>query len=164
MKRFVVLAILLLFGTVLAFGQESQKEEKGEKKAAVKSEKMSGSVEDQIKKLEEEWANGAMKGDTSVIERFEADDIVSTDPSGKVTDKQQDVQALKSGELKFESMNLSDMKVHVYGNTAVATGTNTIKGSYKGQDISGAYRFTDTWVKRNGKWQVVASQGTKITE
>jgi ketosteroid isomerase-like protein len=164
MKRFVVLAILLLVGTVLVFGQESQKTEKAEKKAAAKSEKKSGSVEDQINKFEEEWANGAMKGDTSVIERLEADDIISTDPSGKVTDKQQDVQALKSGELKFETVKLSDMKVRVYGNTAVATGTNMVKGSYKGQDISGSYRFTDTWVKRNGKWQAVASQATKITE
>jgi ketosteroid isomerase-like protein len=54
-------------------------------------------------------------------------------------------------------MELSDMTVHVYGNTAVAAGANNLHGTYKGQDISGKYRFTDTWVKRNGKWQVVAS-------
>jgi hypothetical protein len=44
----------------------------------------------------------------------------------------------------------------------VAAGNSTIKGTYKGQDISGKYRFTDTWVKRNGKWQGAASQSTKI--
>ena len=44
----------------------------------------------------------------------------------------------------------------------MAAGTNTLKGTYKGQDISGKYRFTDTWVKRNGKWQVVAWQATRI--
>lgn len=164
MKRIVVLVMLLLFGVVMAFGQESQKSEKAEKKSAAKSDKASGNVQDQIKKLEEEWANGAIKGDASVVDRFEADDIVSTDPSGRVTGKQQDVQDVKSGELKFESMNLSDVKVSVYGNTAVATGVNTLKGTYKGKDISGEYRFTDTWVKRNGQWQVVASQGTKVTE
>ena len=43
------------------------------------------------------------------------------------------------------------MKVHIYGDTAVAAATNTLKGTYKGQDISGKYRFTGTWVKRNGK-------------
>jgi hypothetical protein len=37
-----------------------------------------------------------------------------------------------------------------------------LKGNYKGQDISGKYRFTDTWVKRNGKWQVAASHSTKV--
>ncbi len=67
---------------------------------------------------------------------------------------------LSSGDLKFQSMELSDLTVHVYGNTA---------GTYKGQDISAKYRFTDTWVKRNGKWQVAsgkwqvaASQSTKL--
>jgi hypothetical protein len=44
----------------------------------------------------------------------------------------------------------------------VAAGTNNLKGTYKGQDISGKYRFTDTWAKRHGKWQVVATQSTKI--
>ena len=59
-------------------------------------------------------------------------------------------------------MELSEIKVHVYGNAAVAVGTNTLRGTYKGQDISGKYRFTDTWVNRNGKWQVVASEYTKV--
>ena len=64
--------------------------------------------------------------------------------------------------MKYESLEISDIKVHVYGNSAVATGTGNVKASMKGHDISGTYRFTDTWVKRNGKWQCVASQGTKI--
>jgi len=42
--------------------------------------------------------------------------------------------------------------------------SNLMKGTYKGQDLSGKYRFTDTWVKRNGKWDVVASQYTKVAE
>jgi len=53
-------------------------------------------------------------------------------------------------------MELSDMTVHVYGDTAVAAGTNTLHGAHKGQDISGKYRFTDTWLKT--KWQM-ASRG-----
>jgi len=59
---------------------------------------------------------------------------------------------------------LSELKVHVYGDTAVAAGTSTVKGTYKGQDISGKYRFTDVWVKRNGKWHAVASQSTKLQQ
>jgi ketosteroid isomerase-like protein len=53
---------------------------------------------------------------------------------------------MTSGDLKFQSMELADLEAHVYGNTAVATGKNSLKGTYKGQDISGSYRFTDTWV------------------
>jgi ketosteroid isomerase-like protein len=98
------------------------------------------------------------------VDQYEADDIITTDPSGRVTDKAQDKLDLSSGDLKIQSEELSDLKVHIYGNTAVAAGTNTLKGTYKGQDIGGKYRFTDTWVKRNGKWQAVASQYTKVQQ
>jgi hypothetical protein len=62
------------------------------------------------------------------------------------------------------AMELSDLQVHVYTNSASAAGSKALKGTYKGQHISGKYRFTDTWVKRNGKWQLVASQATKAQE
>jgi ketosteroid isomerase-like protein len=122
------------------------------------------STEDEIKKLEQDWAQATMKEGAAAADRYEADDIVATDPGGRVTDKTQDKNDLSSGDLKFQSMELGDLKVAVYGNTAVATGANTLKGTYKGQDLSGKYRFTDTWVKRNGKWQVVASQATKVQQ
>jgi ketosteroid isomerase-like protein len=98
------------------------------------------------------------------VDQYEADDIITTDPSGRVTDKAQDRLDLSSGDFKIQSEELSEIKVHVYGNTAAAVGTNTLRGTYKGQDISGKYRFTDTWVNRNHKWQVVASQYTKVQE
>ena len=91
-------------------------------------------------------------------------DSISTDPGGRVTDKAQDKKDLSSGDLKFQSLEVSDVHVRVFGNTAVATGTSTVKGTYKGQDLSGMYRFTDTWVERGGKWQAAASQATKIQQ
>ncbi len=120
------------------------------------------STEDQIKQNEQNWAQATVKEGAAAVDKYEADDIVDTDPSGRVTDKTQDKADLSSGDLKFQSVELSDLKVHVYGNVAVAAGTSMIKGTYKGQDIGGKYRFTDTWVKRGGKWQAVASQSTKI--
>jgi ketosteroid isomerase-like protein len=122
------------------------------------------SVEDQLKNLEQDWAHAVLKGGTDVVDRYEADDITSTDPGGRVTDKAQDKKDLASGDLKFQSIEQSDMKVQTYGNTAVVTGASTVKGSWKDQDISGSYRFTDTWVKRGGKWQAVASQYTKVQQ
>ena len=98
------------------------------------------------------------------MDQYEADDIISTDPTGRVTGKEDDKKELLSGDLKFQSLEVSDLNVRIYGNTAVATGATTVKGSYKDQDISGTYRFTDTWVKRYGKWQVVASQATKVQQ
>jgi ketosteroid isomerase-like protein len=52
--------------------------------------------------------------------------------------------------------------VRVHGEVAVVTGRNTIKATYMGKDISGAYRFTDTFVKRASRWQVMTTQGTAV--
>ena len=122
------------------------------------------STEDQIKQNEQNWAQATVKEGAAAVDKYEADDILDTDPGGRVTDKAQDKADLSSGDLKFQSIEVSDIKVHVYGNVAVAAGTSVIKGTYKGQDIGGKYRFTDTWVKRGGKWQAVASQATKIKQ
>jgi ketosteroid isomerase-like protein len=121
-------------------------------------------VEDQIKKLEQDWAQATVKDGAAAVDQYEADDIISTDPSGRVTDKAQDKKDLSSGDLKFQSLEVSDLRVRVYGDTAVAAGTTALKSTFKQQDISGTYRYTDTWVKRNGKWQVVASQATRVQQ
>ena len=144
MRNVLAIAMLCLLSLSLAAGQSATSEE------------------DQIKRLEQDWAQATIKSGAAAVDQYEADDIITTDPSGRVTNKAQDKTDLSSGDLKLQSMELSDVKVHVYGNTSVAAGTNSLKGTYKGQDISGKYRFTDTWVKRNGKWQVVASQGVKV--
>jgi len=146
MKKLLAISLLCLLSLCVAAGQPASK---------------AGSVEAQIKKHEQDCAQATIKDGAAAVDQYEADDIVTTDPSGRVTGKAQDKTDLSSNDLKFQSMELSDLTVHVYGNTAVAAGTNTLKGTYKGQDISGKYRFTDTWVKRNGKWQVAASQSTK---
>ena len=59
------------------------------------------------------------------MDQYEANDVLSTDPAGRVTDKAQDKAYLSSGDLKFESMKLDDLTIHVYGHTAIAAGTNT---------------------------------------
>ena len=58
----------------------------------------------------------------------------------------------------------NDMKARVYGDAAVVTGGNTTKETIKGKDISGLYRWTDTWIKKAGRWQCVATHASKIAE
>ena len=67
-----------------------------------------------------------------------------------------------SGENKVESQTLGEMKVRVFGDVAIVTGSDDEKSSFKGKDISGHYVWTDVFVKRNGQWQAVASQGTLV--
>ena len=150
MKNMLAIALICLLSVSVAAGLAAPK---------------SSTVEDQIKKYEQDWAHATVNQGAAAVDQYEADDIITTDPSGRVTDKAQDRMDLSSGDFKIQSQELSEIKVHVYGNTAVAVGTNTTReGTYKGKDISGKYRFTDTWVNRNGKWQAVASEYTKVQQ
>jgi ketosteroid isomerase-like protein len=149
MKNLLAVALLCLLSLSLAAREKASK---------------TTSVEDQIKKYEQDWAQAVVKEGAASVDQYEADDIITTDPTGRVTNKAEDTTDLSSGDYKIQSEELSDLTVHIYGNIAVAAATNTMKGTYKGQDLSGKYRFTDTWVKRNGKWRVVASLYTKVLE
>jgi len=110
--------------------------------------------------MEMEWADAGKRRDVAWMERNYADDYRWTSPDGTLNDRRTDIADAKN--VTFESMDLSDMQVTVSGDTAVVTGVNTIKGKYKEMDISGKYRFTDTFTKQNGEWKILASQSTRV--
>lgn len=120
--------------------------------------------EQAIKQIEQELLDALLKGDASANERYQADTYVFTAPDGTVMNKAKGIADIKSGDLKFESSKMDDIKVQVYGNTAVVTCRTTDKGKYKDMDLSGQYRWTDTFAKTNGRWQLVAGHGTKIMQ
>jgi hypothetical protein len=124
------------------------------------SNKLSADDEHQVIQIEQELVNGLLAGDVSPFGRYLADSSVLTDPDGTVMDKSRILNDIKSGDLKLQSSKPDDMKVRMYGDMAVATYGSTDKGSYKGKDIRGRFRWTDVFVKRNGRWQIVAGQGT----
>lgn len=120
------------------------------------------SVEQQVKKLEIQYADAGVKKDVAVLDRVLADDFTETDPDGFVHTKGEEMASLKSGEDVIFSYAYGDMKVRVYGDTAVVTYVDKQKETFKGQDVSGTSRWTDTWIKRGGSWQCVASHGSKV--
>jgi ketosteroid isomerase-like protein len=83
---------------------------------------------------------------------------------GTTTSRAQFIQQVKSGDLDSESQRLDDIQVRVHGDTAVVTFRSTDKGRYKDKDVSGQYRWMDTFVRRNGRWLLVASLGTPIKQ
>ena len=119
------------------------------------------SVEEQIKKLEMDRAAAVVKGDVAYVEKQTADDYMFINMFGQITDNKQLVDAMKSGGLKLTADDLSDLKVRVYGNTAVVTGKSDIKGTMGGKDATGQSLFTRVFVKKGGTWQTVALQQTK---
>ena len=89
-----------------------------------------------------------------------AEDYVAITPLGQVTTKKETISARRSGQLRYEAMNITDMVVRVYGDTAVVTARADVKGHQLGEDFSGPYRYTRVWVRHNGQWQTVSYQAT----
>lgn len=122
----------------------------------------SNEVKENLMKMEQEDSQAFVKGDTAKIDRDTSDAFEFTAPDGSTSTKADAISSLKNGDLKYESSVLSDFKVMQYGDTAVVTYQSVDKGTFKGHDISGVYRWTDLWVKHDGKWQIVAGQGTPV--
>ena len=116
-----------------------------------------------IRDVERDWAVLVVKRDTATMLSMGTDRCMFMDASGHANTFKQIVADVESGALTFESMQIDDLKVRVYGDAAVVFGLETEKSTYKGEDTSGQYRFTDTFVKRNGRWLCAASHKTRLT-
>lgn len=121
-------------------------------------------TEQEILRLMQDWMNAEVKADMAFLDRFIAEDWISTDPVGNVWTKSQFLAGLKSGEGAVLSFTLDNMKARVYGDAAVVTGRVTSKQTFKGQDISGQYQCTDMLIKRAGRWQCVATHLSMIPQ
>src|SRR5262249_14542826 len=123
-------------------------------------------AEQELLKVENDWSQAVMQRDASTLPRFYADEYVFTDANGVVSNKASETKNITSGAFRLTSYKFDDVKVHVYGSTAVVTGRNTINARWEdlGRDVKGPYRFTDVFVKRVGRWQCVASQSSRIAE
>jgi ketosteroid isomerase-like protein len=120
------------------------------------------SVEDQIKKMEKDRAAAVVKGDVATLEKLTSDDYILINANGQLSDKPTTMNNIKTGNIKLTTNDLSDLKVRVYGNTAVVTGKSDAKGSIGGRELKGPVMFTRVYVKKDGKWQSVSFQQTPI--
>ena len=111
-------------------------------------------VERYIVKSERQWAESVATGDTSAIERILADDFIGVDPKGRLYTKPQMIGDTRNAPKHFVSNRLNDVKVRFYGKTAVAQGSETWE---KHSGERGRFVWTDTWLQRNGCWQIVAA-------
>lgn len=107
---------------------------------------------------EAEFSQILLRGDWKALEKIEADDLIFTNADGQVTHKSDDVVNLRAGNFKFQAIDMRGLAVQDFGDVAVVTGELNEKVLYKTTDLSGLYRFTDVWVKRSGRWQLVTGQ------
>jgi ketosteroid isomerase-like protein len=143
MKRFMIVIAFTVAASTLAWGQ-------------------AGNLEESIKAKTEQLNQAALKGDVATYDKLLADDYTSISVLGTTSNKAQILENIKSGRLKFEAIDVSDMKVRVYGDTALVNSVVNVKGHLGDADVSGQWRSVRVWVKRNGQWQSVLFQATRI--
>ncbi len=119
-------------------------------------------VEKGITKIEHELAAAALKGDVEVFARYTDPEWTFITPVGEVWSFAKTWELLKKGGIKTTALKFDELKVKVYGNTAIAFILDTETTTVNGKDVSGQYRGTDVFVKRDGKWMNVASHSCKV--
>src|SRR6478752_2011433 len=121
-------------------------------------------MQEELVKLENEFAQAVTNSDADAVDGFLADDWIIVDPDGGIIDKARFLGVIKSGALSHEMMESANLRVRLYGNTAVVTGLTTTKGKFMGQDFTSCERATDVFVKQNDRWQCVFTQLTQFTK
>ena len=119
-------------------------------------------AEEELLKLEKEFAEAIVKNDLEGIGRLVTDDWIIIDPNGEIVDRARFFEVIKSGALTHDMMESEDFRVRVYGDSAVVTGVTRTKGKFMGQEFSTQERATDVFVKRDGRWQCVLTHLTRF--
>lgn len=130
--------------------------------AAQSQEKMGGGTEKAVAALEAEWTEAAKANNVDKLAPLLADKYINTLADGKVIGKAETLAHAKAS--KWDKNEISDVKVTVFGKTAIATGIWAGKGTDEtGKPINTRERWTDTWVEMSGgKWECAASHGSTI--
>ena len=112
--------------------------------------------EQSVLEVEAEWCDAVVRADTEVIDRIVADDFMATNPFGETRYKEEFIANIRDGSPAYEYINREEPAVRMYGNVAVVTNRATLKGTYKGMDVTGPYRYTAVYVEREGQFKPVA--------
>lgn len=119
----------------------------------------------ELSEIEQRLIKAWLERDRADIDALLDDDWSVIDPSGRLLSKTQVLAEFDTGERQLESGTIDEIRVRVFGETAVVTGRTTASGNYQGESVSVKLRFTDVFVRQDGRrWRVVASQATLISE
>jgi len=119
-------------------------------------------AEQEIRQRETRRFEAVVRGDIAALDDILSDDLSYTHATGVHETKAEFIAKLKSGQLKYESLTPEDMLVRVYGTTGVVTGVARVKVQVKGEPLSFQLRFTDVYVMKGDRWQMVAWHATRL--
>jgi ketosteroid isomerase-like protein len=124
-----------------------------------KQERKSKDGQAVLKQLDN-WIEALKQNDMTALNRIIAEDFMLLEVNGNFLNREQDLEPVKSGDLKFQSLTTEDVKVFVYGETAIVTGKGVYQITYKDKASTIRERFFDVYQKRKGQWRVIASRPT----
>jgi hypothetical protein len=149
-KMKIILLAISLMMVAAANGQDKSIKASADPKA-----------EQELRRLEREWLNA----DAAAIERIEADDFTITYEDGSVRNKAAYLEMVRQRKVKPNGSEWTeDSQVRVYGNTAIINGKFLYKFRDSDKEIVNESRYTDTYIRRNGRWQDVASHLSSIAK
>jgi hypothetical protein len=150
MKSAILIVLLALTGP-LAFAQTKLTKDERTKQ--------------ELTQIERDIGRANIDRDYSYFDRVEAAEFIFTGENGSLTTKKEDLVGLKepaSPDYKLEAYDVDEVKVMPYGEMAVVTGQVTTKAKFKGADVTKQTRFTDVFVWRDKRWQIVAGHTSRI--
>ncbi|HEY2931346.1 MAG TPA: nuclear transport factor 2 family protein [Acidobacteriota bacterium] len=116
----------------------------------------------ELRRIENGRMESMTRADIAALEKLLGDDLTYVHSSGRLETKAEFLQSLRSGKLRYKSIDIKELQVRPYGNTAVLTGRCQVEINSNGEDLSFEIRYTDIWVKRQSTWQMVAWQATRL--
>jgi ketosteroid isomerase-like protein len=119
-------------------------------------------VHKQIEGLEMAWRQAQVDNNVAVIDQLLADDYVGISANGTIETKSQAIAQRKAGTIRITQLDLDDLKVRLYGDTAVVTSKADLQGVNGQSDISGQYRYTRVYNRRLGQWKIVSFEASRI--
>ena len=122
----------------------------------------SHAIHKEIEALEMQWRDAILSNNVSQMDHLLADDYIGISANGTVETKTQELAQSKAGTIRIQSLDLSDFKVRVFGDTAVVTSRAALTGVNGQSDISGNYRYTRVYNKRLGQWKIVSFEASRI--
>lgn len=150
MKKVVILASLITVAALLVSGQTGKDHP----------------AEEEIRRLSAQEVEALLRNDVATLKHLWSDDFVVTNPFNKFINKRQVVGMTESGTLAFTSYDRQVEYVHVYGDTAVVAGSETViwAGNLPTAGQTSRLRFTGVWMKQGGRWQEVARHANMVTQ
>ena len=151
MKRTSIIATLVLSAVSITIAQQSART------------RDAASTEQAVQQQDQERIRAQIAADTIALRRIYADDFLGIGPTGVVRNKTEVIADFTTHALTYQSITTTEVRVRVYGNTAVETGRSTMVGNDKGKDVPRENRFTRVWVMTDGRWQLVANHYSLMT-